>query len=138
MFRPTPAATSRVRSPSKPRSAIWLNAAWTSACWRSSLRERTGCVVVAGVISLSIKHLIDIYCADGARCYAPDQEEVDNVQPITRGGDASGAGSRAGESVLSRQAGVDAKPRHGRRRRHLPARGWRRLCLVCHQWEALG
>src|SRR5260370_33607593 len=64
MCSPPPAATSRGRRPSKPRSALWLNAARTSACWRSSLCERTGCVAVAEVISLSIKHLIDISCAD--------------------------------------------------------------------------
>src|SRR2546429_2011237 len=55
---------------------------------------------------MSIKHLIEwprVLLRRG--CYARDQE-VGNVQTITRGGDATGAGSPQGESLLSRQAGV--------------------------------
>src|SRR5215472_17433771 len=49
MLTPTSAATSRVRRPSKPRSAISLNAAWTSARRRSSLLMGVG----------PIKHLME-------------------------------------------------------------------------------
>src|ERR1700736_4534530 len=121
MFRPTPAATSRVRSPSKPRSAIWLKAAWTSPCSRSSLRDRTG--RVAGLIRISIKHLMESIASPGVerrachfRCYARDHKEVANVQSIARGDDPSGTGSRAGESLLPRQARVDANARESGRR----------------------
>src|SRR2546426_11066780 len=57
MFTPTSAATSRVRNPSKPRSAIWLKAARTSASRRSSrwlFAGRTG-----AKLTPSIKHLIE-------------------------------------------------------------------------------
>src|SRR4030088_371926 len=107
MFRPRPAATSRVRNPSNPRSEIWLKAARTSACWRSSLCVRSGMPVIDGIVS--IKHLIDRprTGADG-QCYARGKEEVGNVQTTTCGGGASGAGYGTGESLLSRQTGVDA------------------------------
>src|SRR5712691_5271031 len=116
MFRPTPAATSRVRSPSKPRSAIWLKAAWKSACSRSSLRERGGCVTAATGLIRSIKHLIDCgrktacraAAAANCQCYARDYQEVGNVQSIARRDDAPGAGYGAGESFLPRQARLDA------------------------------
>ena len=58
MFIPTSAATSRVRRPSNPCSAIWLNAARTSASRRSSLVPLPG-RDGAGV-TLSIKHLIEL------------------------------------------------------------------------------
>src|ERR1700737_1536183 len=59
MFTPTSAATSRVRSPSNPCSAIWLKAARTSARWRSSLYERETCVELTRLIRPSIKHLME-------------------------------------------------------------------------------
>src|SRR5205823_10761108 len=62
---------------------------------------------------MSIKHLIEgLRVVLRRGCYARDQE-VGNVQTITRGGDATGAGSPEGESLLSRQAGVE--PNYGGR-----------------------
>src|SRR5215831_14329828 len=61
MLTPTSAATSRVRRPSKPRSAISLKAAWTSAWRRSSL--------LMGVEP--IKHLIDDLPSGGSRWAGP-------------------------------------------------------------------
>src|SRR5215470_8014295 len=61
MLRPTSAATSRVRRPSKPRSAIWLKAARTSACRRSSLVSAawralaTGLPERAGFVSAAVE-----------------------------------------------------------------------------------
>src|SRR5947208_652971 len=138
MFRPTPAATSRVRSPSKPRSAIWLKAARTRASSRSSLCDRTGCLPAAALISLSIKHLIERWV--WVRCKGAmlaSKRRWANVQTITRGGDATGAGSPEGESLLSRQAGVE--PSRGGRCAGPDVRavGGQRFRVVPQQWEAV-
>src|SRR5207249_8258186 len=59
MLTPTSAETSRVRSPSKPRPAISWYAARIRAPRRSSLLATGPAVLLAGLITDSIKHLIE-------------------------------------------------------------------------------
>src|SRR5260370_14874567 len=57
MLRPTAAATSRVRSPSKPRAAIWLKAARTISCRRSSFAVGADRALAVGLMQSSLNSL---------------------------------------------------------------------------------